>query len=170
MALGINLFSVHQKSCQWSMTPTCYKIIQQLGISRSCSAIHDDIVKISLEEVDSPADVVGHRREQGKHSPHNYIYHLRLKDFGSEADLDYRARQVPQRQELISAYRAQHQLERITPPPCNKWKHLASKDSNPLRSDNASKDVSPLESKPPIRKRKSRSGSNEEKNSLKRRK
>ena len=27
------------------------------------------------------ADVVGHRRRQGRHSPHNYIYCLRLKGF-----------------------------------------------------------------------------------------
>ena len=33
------------------------------------------------------ADVVGHRRGQGRHSPHNYIYRLRLKGFGPEADL-----------------------------------------------------------------------------------
>ena len=78
------------------------------------------------------ADVVSHRRGQGRHSPHNYIYRLRLKGFGPEADLEYRAHQVPQCQELIAAYRAQHQLETIAPPPCSKRKHLASKDGNPL--------------------------------------
>ena len=77
------------------------------------------------------ADVVGHRRGQGTHSPHNYIYRLRLKGFGPEADLEYRAHQVPQCQELIAAYRAQHQLETITPPPCNKRKNPASKEANP---------------------------------------
>ena len=60
------------------------------------------------------ADVVGHRRGQGRHSPHNYIYRLRLKGFGPEADLEYRAHQIPQCQELIAAHRAQHQLETIT--------------------------------------------------------
>ena len=60
------------------------------------------------------ADVVGHRRGQGRHSPHNYIYCLRLKGFGPEADLEYRAHQVPQCQDLIAAYRAQHQLDTIT--------------------------------------------------------
>ena len=54
------------------------------------------------------SDVVGHRRGQGRHSPHNYIYRLRLKGLGPEADLEYRAHQVPQCQELIAAYRAQH--------------------------------------------------------------
>ena len=104
------------------------------------------------------ADVVGHRRGQERHSPHNYIYRLRLKGFDSEADLEYRAHQAPQCQELIAGYRAQHQLETITPPPCHERKHLASKDG------------SPLESEPAICKRKSRSGSNKEKNNSKRRK
>ena len=99
------------------------------------------------------ADVVGHRRGQGSHSPHNYIYRLRLKGFGPEADLEYRAHQVPQCQELIAAYRAQHQLETITPPPCNKRKHPASKDGNSPGSDTAPKNGSPLENEPAIRKR-----------------
>ena len=99
------------------------------------------------------ADVVGHRRGQGRHSPHNYIYRLRLKGFGPEADLEYRAHQVPQCQELIAAYRAQHQLETITPPPCNKRKHPASKDGNSPGSDTAPKNGSPLENEPAIRKR-----------------
>ena len=67
---------------------------------------------------------------------------IRLKGFGPEADLEYRAHQVPQCQELIAAYRA-HQLEAITPPPCNKRKHHASKDSNPPGSDAAPKDGNP---------------------------
>ena len=99
------------------------------------------------------ADAVGHRREQGRHSPHNYVYRLRLKGFGPEADLEYRAHQVPQCQELIAAYRAQHQLETFTPPPCNKRKHPASKYGNPLGSDIAPKDGSSLESEPAICKR-----------------
>ena len=111
------------------------------------------------------ADIVWDR-----YCPHNYIYRLRLKGFGPEADLEYRAHQVPQCRELIAAYRAQHQLETITTPPCNKRKHLASKDGNPLCSDTAPKDGSPLESIPVLRKRKSRSGSNKEKNNSKRRK
>ena len=89
------------------------------------------------------ADVVGHRRGQGRHSSHNYIYRLRLKGFGPEADLEYRAHQVLQCQEFIVAYRAQHRLEIITPPPCSKRKHPASKDGNPLGSDAAPKDGNP---------------------------
>ena len=123
--------------------------------------------RIGIKQV---TDVVGRRRGQGRHNPHNYIYRLRFKGFGPEADLEYRAHQVPQCQELIAAYRAQQQLETITPPPCSKRKHLASKKGNPLGSDTAPKDGSPLESEPAIRKRKSRSGSNKEKNNLKRRK
>ena len=99
------------------------------------------------------ADVVGHRRGQGRHSPHNYIYRLRLKGLGPEADLEYRAHHIPQCQEPIAACRAQHQLETITPPPCNKRKHPASKDDNSPGSDTAPKDGSPLESEPAIRKR-----------------
>ena len=91
--------------------------------------------------------------DKGRHSPHNYIYRLRLKGFGPEADLEYRAHQVPQCQELIAAYRAQHQLETITPPPCNKRKHPASKDGNSPGSDTAPKNGSPLENEPAIRKR-----------------
>ena len=89
------------------------------------------------------ADVIGHRRGQGGHSPHNYIYRLRLKGFGPEADLEHRAHQVPQCQELIAAYCAQHQLKIITPPPCNKQKHPASKNGNPPGSDAATKDGNP---------------------------
>ena len=121
---------------------------------------------ISIYQV---ADVVSHRRRQGRHSPHNYIYRLRLKGFGPEADLEYRAHQVPHCQEYIAAYRAQHQLEMIPPPPCNKRKHPASKVDNPLGSDTAPKDGSPLESEPAFCKRKSRSGSNKEKYDSKRR-
>ena len=95
---------------------------------------------------------------------------LRLKGFGPEADLEYRAHQVSHCQELIAACRAQHQLETITPPPSNKRKRLASNDGNPLGSDTAPKDGSPLESEPAIRKRKSGSGSNEKKNNSKRKK
>ena len=109
------------------------------------------------------ADVVGHRRGQGRHSPHIYVYRLRLKGFGPEADLEYRAYQVPQCQALIAAYRAQHQLEEITPPPCNKRRHLTSKHDDLLGSDIAPKYGSPLESEHATRKRKSRSGSNKKK-------
>ena len=99
------------------------------------------------------ADVVGHRRGQGRHSPHNYIYRLRLKGFGPEAGLEYLAHQVPQCQELIAAYRAQHQLETTAPPPYNKRKHRTSKDGNPPGSDTAPEDGSPLKSELAIRKR-----------------
>ena len=99
------------------------------------------------------ADDAGHRRGQGRHNPHHYIYCLRLKGFGPEADLECRAHQVPQCQELIAAYRAQHQLETTTPPPCNKRKHPASKGGNPPGSDAALEDGSPLESEPALRKR-----------------
>ena len=67
----------------------------------------------------------------------------------------------------IAAYRAQHQLDKVTPPPCNKRKHLASKDGGPLGSDIAPKDGSPLKRKPATRKRKSRSSSNNKKNNSK---
>ena len=99
------------------------------------------------------ADIVGHRCGQGRHSPHNYIYRLRLKGFGPEADLEYRAHQVPQCQELMAAYRAQRRLETTTPPPCNTRKYPASKDGNTPGSDAAPGDGSPLESEAAIHKR-----------------
>ena len=43
-------------------------------------------------------------------------------------------------QEHIAVYRAQHQLETITPPPCNKRENSASKDGNPPSNDAAPKD------------------------------
>ena len=88
------------------------------------------------------ADAVGHRREQES----SCIHRLRLKAFGTEANLEYQARQVSQCLEINAAYRAQHQLEKITPPSCNKQNHIASKDDNPLGSDIAPIDGSPLES------------------------
>ena len=87
--------------------------------------------------MDEVADVVGHRRKQGRHSPHNYIYRLRLKGFGPKVALEYRPHLTN------------------TPPPCNKRKHLGSKDGNPVGGDIAPKDSgNPLESEPAIRQRK----------------
>ena len=114
-------------------------------------------------------DVVGHRCGQEKHSSYDYIYRLRFKGLGTEANLEYKAHQVSYCQENIAAYRAQHQLEKITPPPCNKRNHIVSKDGNPLGSDIAPIDGSPLESESATRKRKSRSDSNKTKNNSKRR-
>ena len=116
-------------------------------------ALEESLTFPSYIGIYQAANVVGHRRGQGRHSLHNYIYRLRLKGFGPEADLECRAHQVPQCQELIAVYRARHQLETITPPPCNKRKHLVSKDGNPPGSNIASKDGSPLESELSIRKR-----------------
>ena len=139
-----------------------------LGKTLPTSALEESETVPPHIDIYQVADVVGHRRGQGRHSSHNYTYRLRLKGFGPEADHEYRAHQVPQYQDLIAAYRAQHQLKKITPLPCDKLKHLASKDGNPFGSDIAPKDGSPFESKPVIRKRKSRSGSNKKKNNPKR--
>ena len=92
------------------------------------------------------ADAVGHRRKQERRSSYSCIHRLRLKAFGTEANLEYQARHVSQCLEINAAYRTQHQLEKITPPPCNKQNHIASKDGNPLGSDIAPIDGSPLES------------------------
>ena len=73
-----------------------------------------------------------------------YIYRLQPKGFDSEAGLEYRAHQIQQCQELIAAYRAQHQLDKMTSPPYNERKHLVLKDDS----------SSPLESEPATRKRK----------------
>ena len=116
------------------------------------------------------ADVVGHRRGQEIHSSYNYRYRLRLKGFGTEANLEYQAHQVSQCRESIAAYRTQHQLEKITPPACNKRKHIVSKDGNPLGSDIAPKYGGLLESESATYcKRKSRSDLNKTKNNSKRR-
>ena len=178
----VSVHLAHIKSCrprQSAPAPNFYKL--------EGSFLGKPLPTLALEEPETVpphigiyqvADVVGHWRGQGRHSPHDYIYRLRLKDFGPEADHEYRAHHVPQCQELIAAYRAQHQLETITPLPCNerkhpaskdgnplesepairkrrcnKRKHSASKDGNPLGSDTAPKDGSPLETEPAIRKR-----------------
>ena len=114
-----------------------------LGKTLSTTALEESETVPPHLDIYQVADVVGHRRGRGRHSLHNYIDRLRLKGAGREADLEYRAQQVSQCQELIAAYRAQHQLEIITPPPCNKRKHPASKDGSPLGSDAAPKDGNP---------------------------
>ena len=126
------------------------RVIPRKDVAYSCFGRTTVPTHIGIYQV---ADVVGHRRGRGRHSPHNYIYCLRVKGFDPEADLEYRAHQVPQCQELIAAYRAQHQLETITPPPCKKRKHPALKDGTSPGSDAAPEDGSPLESESIIRKR-----------------
>lgn len=60
-------------------------------------------------------EIVGHKPGRGRKSPHNLVYRLRLKGYGPESDLMYRAEEVPQCHEMISAYRSQHGME-STPP------------------------------------------------------
>ena len=55
--------------------------------------------------------VVSHKSGRGRKSPHNYAYRLRLKGYGPESDLVYRAEEIPQCREMISAYRAKHGLD-----------------------------------------------------------
>ena len=55
--------------------------------------------------------VVDHKTGRGRKSLHNYKYRLRLKGYGPESDLIYRADEVPQCHEMISAYRAKHGLD-----------------------------------------------------------
>ena len=99
---------------QSAPAPDFYKIEELfLGKTLPTTALEESETvppHISIYQV---TDVVSHRRRQGRRSPHNYIYRLRLKGFGPEADLEYRAHQVPHCQEYIAAYRAQHQLEMI---------------------------------------------------------
>ena len=87
---------------------------------------HKDIYEV--------VDAVDHRREQGIHSDHNYIYGLRLKGFGIEADLDYRP--APQCQEPIAAYRAHDQLDNKAASSCNQRNHLASRKTVVPAKDN----------------------------------
>ena len=94
------------------------------------------------------ADVFGHRRGQGRRSSHNYVYRLRLKGFGPEADLEYRAHRVPQCQEFIAAYRARHQLEKITPPSCNSGSISLRKTVIPSEAISHRKTIVPSKANP----------------------
>ena len=75
--------------------------------------------------------VVGHKPGRGRKSPHNHVYRLRLKGYGPESDVMYRAEEVPQCHEMISVYRSEHGMD---PTP------RAPQPSNPLvkrkRQDN----------------------------------
>ena len=55
--------------------------------------------------------VENHERGPGRPSPHNYKYRVRLRGYGPESDLEYRAGEIPQCHELIAAYRAQTGLQ-----------------------------------------------------------
>ena len=48
--------------------------------------------------------VVSHRRGPGRKSTHNFKYRARLQGYGPESDVEYRADEVPQCHELITAY------------------------------------------------------------------
>ena len=94
------------------------------------------------------ADVVGHRRRQGRHSPHNYIYCLRLKGFcqkltsNTERTRSHNVKNLWQHTALNINLRQSRLL-------------LAISGSTLLRtgSDTAPEDGSPLESELAIRKR-----------------
>ena len=58
--------------------------------------------------------VVGHKPGRGRKPPHNHVNRLRLNGYGPESDLMYRAEEVPQRHEMISAYRSQHELDPVS--------------------------------------------------------
>ena len=72
---------------------------------------------ISLPELDHPDEaqpkiesyvvdkVVNHRSGKGPKTPYNYRYRLRLRGYGPESDLEYRADEIPKCQEMIAAYR-----------------------------------------------------------------
>lgn len=55
--------------------------------------------------------VVDHTPGRGRKSLHNYKYRLRLKGYGPESDVMYRADEIPQCHEMISAYRSKHGLD-----------------------------------------------------------
>ena len=58
---------------------------------------------------------MNHRSGRGPKTPYNYRYRLRLRGYGPESDLEYRADEVPQCQEMIAAYRIRCGLERASP-------------------------------------------------------
>lgn len=65
--------------------------------------------------------VVDHKTGRGRKGPHNYKYRLRLKGYGPESDLIYRADEVPQCHEMISVYRSRHGLETASGNQPNNW-------------------------------------------------
>lgn len=59
--------------------------------------------------------VVSHKSGRGPRTPFNYRYRVRLRGYGPESDLEYRAEEIPQCQEMIAAYRIRCGLD-IAPP------------------------------------------------------
>lgn len=59
--------------------------------------------------------MVSHKSGRGPKTPHNYRYRLRLRGYGPESGLEYRADEIPQCQEMIAAYRFRCGLETATP-------------------------------------------------------
>ena len=55
---------------------------------------HPDEVQPKIESYF--VDRVDHKREPGRKSPHNYKYRLRLRGYGPESVLEYRADEIPQ--------------------------------------------------------------------------
>ena len=90
---------------------------------------NDSEPKIERHVVDK---VVSHACGPGRKSLHNYKYRLRLKGYGPEADLMYRANEIPQCQELIAAYRAKHGLNVTVDEPATK-QPLKDKPKRPLK-------------------------------------
>ena len=66
--------------------------------------------------------VVNHKSGKGPKTPYNYRYRLRLRGYGPESDLEYRADEIPQCQEMIAAYRIRCGLD------------IASPDKSPSRT------------------------------------
>ena len=101
------------------------------------------------------ADVVGHRRGQGIHSPHNYTYRLHgskalVQKLTSNTELtrSHNVKNLSQHTTLNINLRQSRLLLAIS------GSILLRKMGNPLGSDTAPKDRSPVESKPAIRMRK----------------
>lgn len=72
--------------------------------------------RVGLYDVDK---IVGYRHGRGKRGFHNCIYLLRLKGYGLQADIEYRAQAIPQFEEITAAYRAEHGFDEIASPPQN---------------------------------------------------
>lgn len=68
---------------------------------------------MGMYDVDSE---VGQRLWKRGHSPRTYAYRLRLEGHGPEADLVYRAHEMPYIQDLIAAYQVQKKRDKITNP------------------------------------------------------
>ena len=147
--------------------------------------------QIPLPELDHPDEaqpkiesyvvdkVVNHKSGKGPKTPYNYRYRLRLRGYSPESDLEYRADEIPQCQEMIAAYRIRCGLD-IAPPdkyssrnpveqsdpksPSETRKRKRQQAKNPTKS--SSRRLATQSDTEPLRKAKKRRGTLKKNSSL----